>query len=653
MKKKCFVLFIVFIVSIFQSIYSQNNSVNIYESLKQTKDYSNEKISFRKLKKLLKENKTNDDEIVQYSIELYVNHPLSDSDRIKLVKDIIYPIALTGNLKAIHFFKHSLVDEISTSTRNELQSYEFYLNRGIINPELKLYFILMSCKKDYTQNPVGVYFRYDILKSYLHDLNINELQAIRENIDDKLNQLDNIIKSESVERFKKFDLNIYNPKLFLQFRKVDQKFDFQSYFIYCSSAKNNFMDFASDISGVELLKLIRKQIDFILVKEGKSPKSLINILNDLKLKFDDYTYYRQEKGGLTDSSLVSSYFNDENIKENKEFYYLKNFLSPKNQFFNNDSLNARIIYKQLAGFLPCTGKFLDYKIYYLKRASEFGDLNSIFNIASIYQVLYYQTNNLKYNDSCIYYLEKIIPFNHVDAITLKGIKLFNGEGYIQNNEEGINLIKKAQSMGGVIAEKILEEYPRTLLIECTIYEGYYFGENIKINNPWDFKVRCSNRRCGKYTYPEKIIFGKGYRQNNDIYGLPQIKSSIFFTDDFGNPIINISSNDFKSTFKLASIAKHVMCSNQCQTEFENWKNSYSKTLKNEDEQYQNEKIKCLACSKVLKRKEMITINICPCIESDGKSIGITFPINPRVCSSQCQINYCKTKCSDKGYRYND
>lgn len=638
MKKKCFVLFIVFIVSIFQSIYSQNNSVNIYESLKQTKDYSNEKISFRKLKKLLKENKTNDDEIVQYSIELYVNHPLSDSDRIKLVNDIIYPIALKGNLKAIHFFKNHFGDEISTSTRNELQSYEFYLNRGIINSELKLYFVLMSC-------------RYDIIKSYLSDLNLEELQSIRENIDDKLTQLDNIIKSESVERFNKFDLNINNPKLFLQFRKVGQKYDFQLYFKYGSSIKNDRMDFPK-ISGVELLKLLRKQIDFILVQERKSPKSLINILNDLKLKFDVYTYYRQEKGGLTDSSLVSSYFNDENIKENKEFYYLKNFLSPKNQFFNNDTLNAKIIYKQLAGFLPCTGKFLDYKIYYLKRSSEFGDLNSIFNIASIYQILYYQTNNLKYNDSCIYYLEKIIPFNHVDAITLKGIKLFNGEGYIQNNEEGINLIKKAQSMGGVIAEKILEEYPRTLL-EGQIYEGYYFGENIQINNPWDFKVRCSNHRCKKYTYPEKIIFGKGYRENNDIYGLPQIKSSIFFTDDFGNPIINISSNDFKSTFKLASIAKHVMCSNQCQTEFENWKNSYSKTLKNEDEQYQNEKIKCLACSKVLKRKEMITINRCPCIESDGKSIGVTFPINPRVCSSQCQINYCKTKCSDKGYRYDD
>jgi hypothetical protein len=43
---------------------------------------------------------------------------------------------------------------------------------------------------------------------------------------------------------------------------------------------------------------------------------------------------------------------------------------------------------------------------------------------------------------------------------LKGIKVFNGEGYIQNKEEGVKLILKAKSLDGYSAKELLETLPQ-------------------------------------------------------------------------------------------------------------------------------------------------------------------------------------------------
>lgn len=103
--------------------------------------------------------------------------------------------------------------------------------------------------------------------------------------------------------------------------------------------------------------------------------------------------------------------------------------------------------------------------------------------------------------------------------------------------------------------------------------------------------------------------------------------------------------------------KHVMCSGTCQLAHENKNNKNWDAIKNKRDQIDNEEIKCVACSKVMKRKDMLSISECPCYTETGSSINLSFTQSydiygdsePKACSSECQINYCKTKCAEKGY----
>ncbi len=336
------------------------------------------------------------------------------------------------------------------------------------------------------------------------------------------------------------------------------------------------------------------------------------------------------------------------------------YMNPKEQYFAKDTVWGPYIFKLLSGVIPfdTSGSSLKQKSYYLNRAAELGATDAYYNLASLYQVLYHNTNNQKYNDSCIFYIEKLIPSNNAGALLLKGIKIFNGEGYIQNKEEGVKLILMTKSLGGWggwSATKLLETLPQQLF--SGIYEGFYFKQSVKISYPWDFKVLCSNG-CGRYTYPKKIIFSGIYDDN---YNLPQKKRTAFFVDDLGNPIINISENDFKNTFAIAHMGytdwKHVMCSGTCQLAHENKNNKNWDAIKNKRDQIDNEEIKCVACSKFMQRKDMLSISECPCYTETGSSINLSFTQSydlygdsePKACSSECQINYCKTKCVAKGY----
>jgi hypothetical protein len=127
----------------------------------------------------------------------------------------------------------------------------------------------------------------------------------------------------------------------------------------------------------------------------------------------------------------------------------------------------------------------------------------------------------------------------------------------------------------------------------------------------------------------------------------------------GNPTINISENDFKNTFTIVHMGysdwKHVMCSRTCQLDHENKNNSNWDEMKNKRNVFDNEAIKCGACTQVMKRRDMLSISGCPCYTETGSSINISFSndlygdSDPKVCSSNCQINFCKTKCISKGY----
>jgi hypothetical protein len=100
-----------------------------------------------------------------------------------------------------------------------------------------------------------------------------------------------------------------------------------------------------------------------------------------------------------------------------------------------------------------------------------------------------------------------------------------------------------------------------------------------------------------------------------------------------------------------------MCSNACQISHTNRNNKNFEEIRNKRTAFDSEEVKCAACGKVLKRSDMISISDCPCIKNDGGSINVSFTESydlygdsePKVCSSECQINFCKTKCAAKGY----
>jgi hypothetical protein len=496
-----------------------------------------------------------------------------------------------------------------------------------------------------------------LLTSYFLDFNTIDLLRVRHIIK---NRIDIINKDRNYYNISAYDYKYSAEQRAYVLKKMEPLFiNDPSFCLSFGSASTslaqsnvlNMVPKAFDGSlirydAASFLEVLRISIDLTLV--DKNPESLVQVLKDI-------FPYRKFNAVQNPDSWIKQ-LSDESEKLNREFRI--KYRNPKNQYFSKNKEYGSLIFKLLASLSYCDDvNSLEEKSYFLNRAAEFGDNEALLNLASLFQTYYYNTKNSKYNDSCIFYLEKAIKLNLPEAFALKGIKVFNGEGYIKNKDEGVKLLIKAKSLNSETALILLETFPKNHLDR--LKEGYYFNELVKLTYPWDFKVKCSNN-CGKYTYPKEIIYGRYYDEKGS-ENMPQIKYSDFFFDNTGNPKINISYNDFRKTFSIAYLGfeywKHVMCSATCQLAHENKNNSNFNAIKNKRNQIDNELIKCVSCSKSMKRKDMVTIPDCPCYNEFGGSIGISFtqPYDlhgdnePKACSSQCQINFCKTKCASKGY----
>lgn len=468
------------------------------------------------------------------------------------------------------------------------------------------------------------------LQNYFNNIDDEKLMKIRKIIDDKFNE----IRKLQV----KGGYGDYNyPKSLSSTDITDiNETDFSLQFLFQNSNEEwfplrvcvkSFFGSLMNISADNYLDILRTAIDLKL--KDSNPASLAKMLFSIK-------------------------------NGNKESLELKiDYSDPKNQFFATDKKYGHVIFKLLSGVINVdwTDKTLLLKSYYLNRAVEVGGVDAYLNLACLYNYYYKKTSEHKYNDSCMHYIDKAIANNIAGAYTLKGIKVFNGEGYLQNKSIGIDLIIKAKSMGSTSANRLLEELPKAKFSD--VREGYYYNPYVKIEYPWDFRVFCSNG-CGKKTYPKKIEFGNSYTNDNQISGVS------LWVDDFGNPTIYFSETDFQKTFTIVSAGivnnsyyyfKHTMCSNACQISHENRNNKNFEEIKNKRTAFDSKEIKCAACGKAMKRSDMISVSDCPCIKDDGGSINVSFTESydiygdsePKVCSSECQIKFCKTKCAAHGW----
>lgn len=627
------------------------------EVLKPTKDYSHTKKPSRKnLDKMVSKN--GKEEILNYAVYLHnylvpinikyydeyqkqatgQNYPKEKKikeEQRAIAQDIILPLALEGDVRAMAFLvrrgywsSEQLMNVLpKTPRKNSAEKFAAYqLIFNIKDPNTNGLKVLFKNKYTLAQD--------SLLTSYFRDFDKVDLIRVREKIHGKILELEELNKNfnfiserHNYEEVKaaaaqKLPKSIDDPTFCLSFGIAAEQIINN---LKLRIVPNSFDSEVLNYDAVDFLKVLRGSIDFILCKEY--PRSLWNLLH-------------ASNQGEMESKLILDYS------------------KPEDQFFAKDSLNASEIFRELSGSLPydTTIATIRKRSYYLNRAFDFGAKDAYYNLASYFQTLYYKTNKDCFNDSCIYYLEKVIPYNFSVALILKGFKIFNGEGYKQDKEEGVKLIKKAESMDpNGFAKTILESFPKKILAGAT--EDHNVSKKIKITYPWDFKVQCSNG-CGKQTYPEKIIFNRTYK-TDDIF--PEIIKAQFFVDFAGNPYINFSEYDFRKTFGMGQIGDdkwtNVMCSEACtQAHYNKWNKNLNDKIEKQNA-FENEEIKCVACSKVLKRKSMIRVKECPC-EENGKAISINltslFDLDgeqaPRACSSECQINYCRTKCGAKGYR---
>jgi hypothetical protein len=626
-----------------QKIYSQNIT-STCTALKQTTDFTTDlKPSLKKLKKMV--DKVPKEEMLEYALYLnnflklqlastsenypYTRNAIS-TDIMTLSKEYVLPLALEGNFKAISFLSGN--GYLSSSKALSLISKSSAKNSVAKFAQYQLNFKSADNVK-YTNK--YILSEDTLLKNYFTDFNRDDLIKLRDTINNKIKEVDKIKKVFYVSSYD------YNNSVDVRNSALKKLPAPINDITFCIS-----FDLAA-IKGTGELSIVPKAFDGTTIKYDA-----VDFLEILRGSID--LILRDENP----ISLAQILFDYVNGRMGNESEWRFNYINPKDQYFVNDKKWGPIIFKLLSGALPCdtTTSSIKQKSYYLNRAAQLGETNAYSNLAVLYQTLFYKTNSTKYNDSCIYYLEKSILFNDPEALTLKGIKVFNGEGYIQNKEEGVKLILKAKSLGGSSAKELLETLPQQYN-EFETFEGYNFGQRVEFKFPWDFKVLCSNN-CGKTTYPKKIIFGRTYDKS---YGLPQPDGAIFYLDNLGNPIIHFSENDFRKTFVIAEMGfkrwKHVMCSNTCQLAHENRNNKDWAEIENKRKQLSNEKIKCVACDKVMKKSDMLSFSDCPCYTKTGSSMNLNFSRNgdlygdydPRACSSECQINFCKTKCSSNGY----
>ena len=611
--------------------------------------------------------KSTDDEIVDYSVDYlkYLKKQIDEKEKqfqkqiknngisfkwIKIEKlqkiqkevllNYIQPIGQKGNIKAVLFLSgrtkfdyislNSTIDEFGIDPAKAIE----YLNRNT-SKEPEILFIKYQFKLLKLGNSAET---IKLLDEYFLSFNENDLLRIRKKINQKI--------EENLLNHNELIGPISDSSFYLNFNKNEV---FIKNGLICNIYNNYYR-----IQTIDFLKLLRKRIDLIFI--DKHPESLVQILKDL------FPYKKQSTNKNPDSwekmvsSMSYSKLSDEDVNLIKTC--IVKYRDSKNQYFSQNKEFGSKIFRLLSSLIYCDDETsMPDKTYFLKRAAELGDGEAFLNLACLFHTYFSNTKNLKYNDSCIFYLEKAVNMNMPEAFALKGIKVFNGEGYIKNKEEGVKLLLEAKSLNSTTATTLLETYPKKYLEG--LKEGYYFNESVKLNYPWNFKVLCSNN-CGKYTYPKEIIFGKYYDENGT-ENMPQIKYSDFFFDQTGNPKINISYNDFRRTFSIAYMGfeywKHTMCSATCQLAHENKNNKNFDAIRNKRNQIDNEIIKCVACKKSMKRRDMISISDCPCYTETGSSIGINLSQNydihgdsePKACSYECQINFCKIKCNSKGY----
>ena len=475
------------------------------------------------------------------------------------------------------------------------------------------------------------------LTKYLESFSKDELLNLRVVLNKRWEEINNT-------QIKKADNRYYYPEIIidkvsepitsgrfnLEFDVADNKSDLfylrntrnfsdENYFaenaqIIC--ARNHFGT-STSISAEKYLKSLIVSIDLILFETN--PQSMwyaLKVLNEFKVPLKNSVDYSQSK----------------------------------NQYFLSDKNYAGSIFKLLAGSIQVNSDYnkLKLKTFYLLKSTEFSQKDAFGNLAALYDYLYRTQKKQSFNDSCIKYIELGIK-NNIDVCYLyKGLKLFNGEGYNQNKTEAIKFIETAKRMKSILAIYLLENFPNQLFKE-NVRESWLNDNYIDIKTAWDFKLLCSNG-CGNRVYPNRIEYLNLYNDNKNIIG------ANLSLDANYNPRLDITDLDFYSTFKVIDycckgygnhyLYKNLFCSDNCVLE------SIKKSKNKIDEQnaeiskYYEEKIKCPACSKLMKRGEMIQITECPC--AANQLVSFSQGNYWRVCSLNCKLIFCKNSCIENG-----
>jgi hypothetical protein len=673
MKFKSILLTALVIISLTSNSLSGQESNDFPILIDAKFNFSNETIPSEKELKAKIKSATND-EIIEYSFHL-VKFLVREIEKnpnegakyfitsCKIVNEHIIPSALAGDINSLNF-----VDSFQRILY-AFDAYDYYKSSKelVIIRNYNLYSIKLIPK-----NALEKYYLFQRRLSYSHELS-NSYTEYLFSYDEKHTYNRNVNKHEQelMEYFKTF-----NKERLIEIREIISTNYNKMKKMRVTDGQQSIPFFPCEInqSNINDIKENDFQCNFVVTKDRDGHcnvfvKSLIG--GEVQVSADDYLFILRstidmlliDENPVSLFQLLYSYVN----KEISPLEFNKDYTKSKNQFFEDD-LYGSIIYCLLSGIIINDWKVntLNKKTYYLNKSIEVGGKVAYYNLANLYWYYSIASSNSKYDDTCRYYIDKGIENNVADAFTFKGVRLFNGDGYVQNKEKGMELIKKGYALDGLFAKKLLKELPKSIYREH-VSESYYWKQGVEINQPWDiffksnepwdFKVRCSN--CSTYCYPKEIIFGKSYDSEES---MPNIKSTELYIDYTGNSVLGANWNDFRRTLTIAMFGrkmwKHVMCSPLCQQEYENKNNANWNAVKNKRIAFDNEIIKCESCSKTMKRMDMKSITDCPCWDGNGNNINISFTQSydiygdsePKLCSDDCVINFCKVKCGGKGYR---
>jgi hypothetical protein len=252
-------------------------------------------------------------------------------------------------------------------------------------------------------------------------------------------------------------------------------------------------------------------------------------------------------------------------------------------------------------------------------------------------------------DSLLNFLNKD---NSKVGLFLKGVSCYNGEYVKENKELGLKYMIEAYNNNDGNALYLMKE----VLKDSELLKYYNF------KYPWDFTLPCCR---SKNMHTIQYIGGVDNRYDcakfarpNKIYLTPFNVSALKFDNQTypGKIIINtpfFSNVDLKRTYNSNSdkLEDHnLFCSDDCIKKVNQYKADGIKLGNKKLDDYANQVIKCAACPKQLKRKDMITIERCACITNDGNDIGTEWGNGVKVCSNQCEESYCISSCKKYGYR---